>query len=52
MPPYLPGSSDISVIEKVLDAGRLMLSADTVGASQVMLDKAVAYSLKENNSED
>ena len=42
----LPGSSDISVIEKVLDAGRLMLSADTVGASQVMLDKAVAYSLE------
>ena len=42
----LPGSSDLSVIEKVLDAGRLMLSADTVGASQVMLDKAVAYSLE------
>ena len=42
----LPGTSDLSVIEKVLDAGRLMLSADTVGASQVMLDKAVAYSLE------
>mgnify|MGYP003326063482 CR=1 FL=1 len=42
----LPGSSDLSVMEKVLDAGRLMLSADTVGASQVMLDKAVAYSLE------
>ena len=42
----LPGTCDLSVIEKVLDAGRLMLSADTVGASQVMLDKAVAYSLE------
>ena len=39
----LPGSkSDIGVINKVIDTGRLMLSADTVGASQVMLDKAVA----------
>jgi alkylation response protein AidB-like acyl-CoA dehydrogenase len=43
----LPGSkSDIGVINKVIDTGRLMLSADTVGASQVMLDKAVAYSLE------
>ena len=42
----LTGSSDKSVIEKVLDAGRLMLSADTVGAAQVMLDKSVAYSLE------
>jgi len=42
----LTGSTDKSVIEKVLDAGRLMLSADTVGAAQVMLDKSVAYSLE------
>ena len=42
----LPGSIDKSVIEKVLDAGRLMLAADTVGAAQVMLDKSVAYSLE------
>tara|TARA_B100000579_G_scaffold6147_1_gene4680 strand:+ start:5822 stop:6910 length:1089 start_codon:yes stop_codon:yes gene_type:complete len=42
----LAGSKDKSVIEKVLDAGRLMLSADTVGAAQVMLDKSVAYSLE------
>ena len=42
----LPGSSDIQIIEKVIDAGRLMLSADTVGAAQVMLDKSVAYSLE------
>ena len=42
----LPGSSDKSIIEKVLDAGRIMLAADTVGAAQVMLDKSVAYSLE------
>ena len=42
----LEGSKDQSVIEKVLDAGRLMLAADTVGAAQVMLDKSVAYSLE------
>ena len=42
----LSGSSDKSVIEKVLDAGRIMLAADTVGAAQVMLDKSVAYSLE------
>ena len=43
----LPGSkSDIRVINKVIDTGRLMLSADTVGGSQVMLDKALAYSLE------
>ena len=42
----LSGSSDKSVIEKGLDAGRIMLAADTVGAAQVMLDKSVAYSLE------
>ena len=43
----LPGSEkDPSAINKVIDTGRLMLSADTVGASQVMLDKSVAYSLE------
>ena len=42
----LSGSSDKSVIDKVLDAGRIMLAADTVGAAQVMLDKSVAYSLE------
>ena len=43
---FLEGSKDKAVIEKVLDAGRLMLAADTVGAAQVMLDKSVAYSLE------
>ena len=43
----LPGSKkNQEVINKVLDAGRLMLSADSVGAAQIMLDKAVAYSLE------
>ena len=42
----LPNSSNKEVIEKVLDVGRLMLAADTVGAAQVMLDKSVAYSLE------
>ena len=42
----LPNSSNREVIEKVLDAGRLMLAADTVGAAQVMLDKSVAYALE------
>ena len=42
----LSGSDNKSIIEKVLDAGRIMLAADTVGAAQVMLDKSVAYSLE------
>ena len=43
----LPGSSNNkSAVDKVVDAGRLMLSADTVGAAQVMLDKSVAYALE------
>lgn len=28
---------------RIIDAGRVMLAADTLGASQAMLDKAVAY---------
>ena len=31
-------------IEKALDAGRIITAADTLGASQTMLDKAVSYS--------
>ena len=43
----LPGSeNNQEVINKVLDAGRLMLAADSIGASQVMLNKSVAYSLE------
>lgn len=37
-------SDDPNVFLKALDAGRLMVAADTLGAAQSMLDKAVAYS--------
>jgi alkylation response protein AidB-like acyl-CoA dehydrogenase len=40
----LPGSSDPDVCARVLDAGRILLSADTLGAAQTMLNRAVAYS--------
>jgi len=36
-----PGSEQSA--DKAVQAGRLMLAADTLGAAQVMLDKAVAY---------
>ncbi len=41
----LPGSSDPAVLADALDAGRVMLAADTLGAARNMLDQAVAYSL-------
>ncbi len=40
----LPGTSDPEVCARVIDAGRIMLAADTLGASRTMLAKAVAYS--------
>jgi len=40
----LPGSSDPEVCTRVIDAGRIILAADTLGAAQNMLDQAVAYS--------
>lgn len=40
----LPGSSDSEICARIVDAGRIMLAADTLGAAQTMLDKAVAYS--------
>lgn len=36
-------SDDPAVLQKVLDVGRVMLAADTLGAAQNMLDQAVAY---------
>jgi alkylation response protein AidB-like acyl-CoA dehydrogenase len=40
----LPGSlSDPAPMLKTIDAGRLILAADSLGAAQVMLDKSVAY---------
>ena len=38
-----PLSADPAHFEAVLDAGRVMLAADTLGAAQNMLDQAVAY---------
>jgi alkylation response protein AidB-like acyl-CoA dehydrogenase len=42
----LPGSSDPEVCASVIDAGRIILAADTLGAAQNMLNQAVAYSLQ------
>lgn len=36
-------SDDENVFVKALDAGRVMLAADTLGAAQNMIDQAVAY---------
>ena len=35
---------DTSIIDKVIDAGRIMVAADSLGASQIMIDKSVTYS--------
>ena len=35
-----------SGVQQLIDLGRVLLAADTLGASQAMLDKAVAYSLE------
>ena len=40
----LPGSSDPEICSHIIDAGRIILAADTLGAAQSMLDQAVAYS--------
>lgn len=40
----LPGSQDPEVCARVLDAGRILLAADTLGAASRMLQKSVAYS--------
>ena len=39
----LPGSDDPEVCARLIDAGRIMLAADTLGAAQTMLNKAVDY---------
>lgn len=41
--PATPVSERPAALERVLDVTRVMLAADTLGAAQVMLDKAVAY---------
>lgn len=40
----LEGSADPNVCARLLDAGRILLAADTLGAASAMLDRAVAYS--------
>jgi alkylation response protein AidB-like acyl-CoA dehydrogenase len=40
----LPRSRDPGICVRVIDAGRIVLSADTLGAAQTMLTKAVEYS--------
>ena len=39
----LPGSADGEACRAVIDVGRVVLAADTLGAAQSMLDQAVAY---------
>jgi alkylation response protein AidB-like acyl-CoA dehydrogenase len=39
----LPGSTDVAVARGLIDVGRVMLAADTLGAAQNMLEQAVAY---------
>jgi alkylation response protein AidB-like acyl-CoA dehydrogenase len=39
----LPGSAGGAALARILDAGRVVLAADTLGAAQAMLDQAVAY---------
>ena len=41
--PALRLTDDPAVLQRVLDFGRVMLAADTLGAAQNMLDQAVAY---------
>lgn len=40
----LIGGAAREVCDRIVDAGRICLAADTLGAAQSMLDKAVAYS--------
>lgn len=39
----LPGSADGRLLQRLLDCGRVLLAADTLGAAQHMVDAAVAY---------
>ncbi len=39
----LEGSKDAAVVRRLIDVGRVMLAADTLGAAQNMLNQAVAY---------
>jgi alkylation response protein AidB-like acyl-CoA dehydrogenase len=39
----LPGGNGPTTLERMIDAGRIMLAADTLGAGERMIEKAVAY---------
>jgi alkylation response protein AidB-like acyl-CoA dehydrogenase len=39
----LEGSQEAAVVRRLIDVGRVMLAADTLGAAQNMLNQAVAY---------
>ena len=39
-------SDDVEIFQRVIDAGRVMLAADTLGAAQIMLDQAVEYAMQ------
>ena len=43
---HLPGSTDPDVCTGIIDAARIVLAADTLGAAQNMLEQAIAYSLQ------
>ncbi|MBT7642043.1 MAG: acyl-CoA/acyl-ACP dehydrogenase [Rhodobiaceae bacterium] len=40
----LAGNNHVEAQNKMIDAGRVLLAADTLGAASMMLEKAVAYS--------
>jgi alkylation response protein AidB-like acyl-CoA dehydrogenase len=42
----LDRGSDGRLADRMVEAGRLMIAADTLGAAQAMLDRAVAYALE------
>ena len=42
----LPGSNGSNIALQLIDLGRVMLAADTLGAAQSMLDKAVAHAMQ------
>jgi len=42
----LTGENGSDAVDRMIEAGRLLLAADTLGAAQSMLDKAVAYALE------
>jgi alkylation response protein AidB-like acyl-CoA dehydrogenase len=42
----LSGSENSNIVSQVVDLGRVIIAADSLGASQEMLDQAVAYAMQ------